>query len=178
MKSIMEFSSLTFGIFGGISMCCGVALGWFFQGRLWKKQQKLLRIASALGASTTEESFSDWKGECKLVLIVRNDLRMGKGKIAAQCSHASVLAYRQTQQRNAELLKEWEMSGQRKVVVKVDDEMTLMELAHHARKVGLLTSIVCDAGRTQIAAGSRTVLGIGPGPEELVDKITGHLKLL
>lgn len=174
----MEFSSFTFGIFGGISMCCGIALGWFFRGKFLKNQQKLLKIASALGASSREESFSDWKGECKLVLVVRNDLKMGKGKIAAQCSHASVLAYRQLQQSSAELLKEWEASGQRKVVVKVDDEMSLMELAHHARRVGLLTSIVCDAGRTQIAAGSKTVLGIGPGPEELVDKITGHLKLL
>ncbi|XP_076310822.1 uncharacterized protein LOC143225383 isoform X3 [Tachypleus tridentatus] len=70
MKTVMEFSSFTFGIFGGISMCCGIALGWFLRGKFLKNQQQLLKIASALGASSREESFSDWKGECKLVLVV------------------------------------------------------------------------------------------------------------
>lgn len=47
-----------------------------------------------------------------------------------------------------------------------------------AREAGLVTYVVEDAGRTQIAAGSRSVLAIGPAPVKELDAITGHLKLL
>lgn len=47
-----------------------------------------------------------------------------------------------------------------------------------AEKAGLVTYLVADAGRTQIAAGSRTVLAIGPAPVSAFEEITGHLKLL
>ena len=47
-----------------------------------------------------------------------------------------------------------------------------------ARKNNVPSYIVRDAGRTQVAAGSETVIAIGPAPEELVNSITGHLKLL
>lgn len=46
-----------------------------------------------------------------------------------------------------------------------------------ARKMGLVACSIQDAGRTQISAGSRTVLAIGPGPKNLIDEITGSLKL-
>lgn len=115
--------------------------------------------------------------ECKLVLVVRNDLKMGKGKAAAQCSHASVLAYQQASKKESALLKLWLATGQRKVVVKIDDENSLFQVQKEARSLGLLTSIVRDAGHTQVSAGTLTVLGVGPGPTNLVDKATGHLKL-
>ena len=47
-----------------------------------------------------------------------------------------------------------------------------------AQLKGLVTYIVEDAGRTQIAAGSKTVLAIGPAPVEAFESLTGHLKLL
>ena len=55
-----------------------------------------------------------------------------------------------------------------------------MQEALEARAVsaGMPTYIVHDAGRTQIPAGSQTVLAIGPAPKSLIDQITGHLKLL
>ncbi|XP_024939893.1 peptidyl-tRNA hydrolase 2, mitochondrial isoform X1 [Cephus cinctus] len=112
----------------------------------------------------------------KLVLVIRTDLKMGKGKVAAQCAHAAVAAYKAAQKHPA-ILKSWEDCGQAKITLKVDNEAALLELAKHARSVGLLTNVVQDAGRTQIASGSRTVCGIGPGPIELIDKVTGHLKL-
>lgn len=112
-----------------------------------------------------------------MILVVRNDLKMGKGKVAAQCSHAAVSAYKQVQRRNPELLKQWEYCGQPKVVVKAPDEDTLIDLLGHAKEVGLPVSLIQDAGRTQIAPGSRTVLGVGPGPADLIDKVTGDLKL-
>lgn len=51
-------------------------------------------------------------------------------------------------------------------------------LERKAAAAGMPTYIVCDAGRTQIPAGSQTVLAIGPAPKSLVDSVTGHLKLL
>ncbi|XP_042215348.1 peptidyl-tRNA hydrolase 2, mitochondrial-like isoform X3 [Homarus americanus] len=120
---------------------------------------------------------SEGSGELKLVLIVRSDLKMGKGKVAAQCSHATLKAYKQTQKRDSRLLRAWEMNGQPKVVLKIEDEASMLDLASLARDAGLTVSLIQDAGRTQIAPGSRTVLGIGPGTVELVDTVTGHLKL-
>ncbi|KAJ2726958.1 Peptidyl-tRNA hydrolase protein 2, mitochondrial [Coemansia sp. D1744] len=75
------------------------------------------------------------------------------------------------------MVKTWEMLGQGKVTLKCSDEDELLELQRSARAAGLVAQSICDAGRTQIAAGSRTVLGIGPGPVGLVDKVAGHLKL-
>ena len=69
-------------------------------------------------------------------------------------------------------------AGALKVVVKVESEEELLSLASLSRQKGFVTSIIRDAGRTQIAAGSRTVLGIGPGVGDAIDKITGHLKLM
>lgn len=47
-----------------------------------------------------------------------------------------------------------------------------------AQSLGVTAEVIQDAGRTQIEAGSMTVLGVGPAPKSVVDKITGHLKLL
>lgn len=102
---------------------------------------------------------------------------MGKGKAAAQCSHATLLAYKQMLKSNPDALKHWERFGQPKVVVKVEDEKSLLDLEKEARNAGLTTSLIRDAGRTQISVGSKTVLGVGPGPKDLLDKVTGHLKL-
>ncbi|KAK2168616.1 hypothetical protein LSH36_15g02113 [Paralvinella palmiformis] len=124
-----------------------------------------------------EMSSMSERGETKLVLVVRTDLKMGKGKIAAQCAHAAVIAHETLSRRNPELLKEWKYHGQPKVVVKIDSEEALLELAKMARSLGLTASLVQDAGRTQIAPGTKTVLGVGPGSVHLVDKVTGSLKL-
>lgn len=59
----------------------------------------------------------------------------------------------------------------------MDSEAALIEIEKHAKSVGLLSNIVQDAGHTQIAAGSKTVCGIGPGPSIVIDDVTGHLKL-
>ncbi len=87
-----------------------------------------------------------------------------------------MLAYQQIQSQKS-LLNLWKLSGQRKVVVKVDDEEELLQIESEAKKAGLITSLIRDAGHTQVVAGSKTVLGVGPGPQQLVDKVTGHLKL-
>eukprot|EP00898_Chlorokybus_atmophyticus_P002580 jgi/Chlat1/3322/Chrsp22S03475 len=123
-------------------------------------------------------AMKDYSFDIKMVLVVRNDLKMGKGKVAAQCSHATMGAYKRLLKRRPQMLKAWERCGQAKVVVKCETEEEMLRLQETAREAKLPTYDVIDAGRTQIAAGSRTVLAVGPGPVELIDAITGHLKLL
>ncbi|KAL6695581.1 peptidyl-tRNA hydrolase PTH2 domain-containing protein [Trichoderma pleuroticola] len=121
--------------------------------------------------------------ECKLVLVVRTDLGMTKGKIAAQCSHATLACYKalaRADPASAErkVLARWERFGQAKIAVQIKSQAELLELRGKARAMGLTAEVIQDAGRTQIEAGSMTVLGVGPGPRSLVDKVTGDLKLL
>ncbi|CAO1628295.1 unnamed protein product [Parajaminaea phylloscopi] len=116
--------------------------------------------------------------ECKLVLLVRTDLKMDKGKIAAQCSHATLACYKSMVKTNPKLLKHWETIGQAKVALKCPSEEEMNRLEAQAKSLGLCAKAIRDAGRTQVAAGSKTVLGIGPGPVKVVDKVTAHLKLL
>ena len=96
---------------------------------------------------------------------------MGKGKAAAQCCHATLSAYKQAKRKSPEALRAWECNGQPKVTVKCDSEDDLMLLLTQARSLGLVSAVIADAGRTQIAPGSKTVLAVGPGPAELVDQV-------
>ena len=102
---------------------------------------------------------------------------MGKGKIAAQCGHATLGAYKLAGKYCPSALTNWEFRGQAKVCVKVDKEEEMYVLFDKAKKAGLTAYVVEDAGRTQVAAGSRTVLAIGPAPNSKIDEICGHLKL-
>ena len=78
-----------------------------------------------------------------------------------------------------ELVRQWETFGQAKVALKAPEggKEALEILQKQAQDQGLSTVIIHDAGRTQIQSGVETVLGIGPGPSDIVDKVTGHLKL-
>ncbi|GIZ40367.1 uncharacterized protein RHO25_000692 [Cercospora beticola] len=126
------------------------------------------------------QAFDGSKEECKLVLVVRTDLGMTKGKIAAQCGHATLACYKAflRSDPNHPLLKRWEHLGQAKVALKVDSEDEMLMLQATAVSLGLCAKVIHDAGRTQIASGSATVLGIGPAPKSKIDEVTGHLKLL
>ncbi|KAL3425530.1 peptidyl-tRNA hydrolase PTH2 [Phlyctema vagabunda] len=125
-------------------------------------------------------SFEDSSEECKLVLVVRTDLGMTKGKIAAQCGHATLACYKNYLRNNAKspILRRWERQGQMKVALQVKSEDELETLQAQALSLGVVAEVIADAGRTQIASGSHTVLGIGPAPKSVIDKITGNLKLL
>ncbi|KAK0356041.1 hypothetical protein LTR91_007520 [Friedmanniomyces endolithicus] len=126
------------------------------------------------------KSFANSAEECKLVLVVRTDLGMGKGKIAAQCGHATLACYKTLVRANPShpVLRQWERLGQAKVALKVDSEEDMLMLQAQAISLGLCAQVIHDAGRTQIASGSATVLGIGPAPKSKVDEVTGHLRLL
>lgn len=110
----------------------------------------------------------------KQTIVVRTDLGMGTGKLAAQVAHASLSAYEDT---NRKTRKEWKGSGQQKVVLKGDGESHLFELADQAESKGLPHAIIRDAGHTQLDPDTVTTLAVGPGREDIVDRVTGDLSL-
>ncbi|KAL3695675.1 hypothetical protein R1sor_009751 [Riccia sorocarpa] len=132
---------------------------------------------SVRGKNAEIERLADVHEDFKMVLVVRNDLKMGKGKIAAQCSHATLGLYKKIVNRSPKALARWEMCGQVKVVTKTETEEELLFLQSRAKALKIPTHITIDAGRTQIAANSRTVMAI-LGPVQLVDEVTRGLKLL
>jgi PTH2 family peptidyl-tRNA hydrolase len=111
----------------------------------------------------------------KQLILVRADLKLPKGKLAAQSAHASVEAVLKS---DKDKVKEWRMSGSEKIVVKVEDKKELYKFLQLAKDAGLATALITDAGRTVIAPGTETCLAIGPDDEKEIDKITGKLKLL
>ncbi|CAB4271755.1 unnamed protein product [Prunus armeniaca] len=117
------------------------------------------------------DNLADILQDFKMVLVVRNDLKMGKGKIAAQCSHATLGLYKKLLHRAPKALNRWEMCAQPKVVVKIESEEDMLVLQERAKSLKLPTHITIDAGRTQIAPNSRTVMAI-LGPIEVVDDVT------
>jgi peptidyl-tRNA hydrolase len=136
---------------------------------------------STKGKSEEEEPEGDnsyVKEGHKMILAVRSDLKMGKGKVAAQCSHATLGAYKRALQRTPGAVKYWERIGQKKITVKLQNEEQMDEIEASAKQAGLVTYVVVDAGHTQVAAGSKTVLAIGPAPESLVNTVTSQLKLI
>ena len=122
-------------------------------------------------------------GEVRMTLVVRQDLKMGKGKAAAQCSHATLSLYKKITNPNSdaynpEMVRRWEYgNGQAKITLQVPNQEEMDMLYAQAISVGVNACIIHDAGRTQIAAGSATVLGLGPAPKRVLDQITGELKL-
>ncbi|MFH1398791.1 MAG: peptidyl-tRNA hydrolase Pth2 [Candidatus Woesearchaeota archaeon] len=113
--------------------------------------------------------------EWKQVILVRMDLKMPKGKLAAQVGHASVGAMLESPK---DVVKEWLGSGGKKVVLKVKDEAELLSFEKLARREKLKTALIQDAGHTVLEPGTITCLGIGPDAEEKIDKVTGRLKML
>lgn len=114
-------------------------------------------------------------GKMKQVIIVRSDLKMGKGKIAAQACHASIGSFKKT---DPDKIRKWEIDGSKKVIVSVKSLDELLEIYESVKDSGISYYLVRDAGHTQIPAGTITCLGIGPDDDEKIDKITGDLKLL
>jgi len=113
----------------------------------------------------------------KQVIVVRTDLDMGKGKIAAQVGHACVLGAEHVRKSNPEWFSQW-WEGQEKIVLKVSSLKELEQIKQDAIELDLPWSEVTDAGHTQISPGTTTCISLGPAPEEKIDKITGDLKLL
>ncbi len=115
--------------------------------------------------------------EYKLVVAVREDLDMSKGKMAVQVAHASVISALKCRSTNAKWFRNWYDEGQKKVVVKTDDVEGLRDLQNEAEKMNIPTALIDDAGLTELPPGTTTCLGIGPAPNSVIDQVTGNLKL-
>ena len=116
--------------------------------------------------------------EYKMVIAVRMDLGMSKGKMMAQVAHAAVNCALASREKRPDTFRRWSLHGQTKIVVKVNDEKELFDLKMSADALDLINSVISDAGRTEIAPGSITCIGIGPDAEPKIDKVTGDLTMV
>lgn len=118
------------------------------------------------------------KFKYKQVIVVRDDLKLSKGKLSAQVAHAAVSCAIKAEKNKNKYFSDWFSEGQKKVVLKVEDLDSLLRIFNEAKSVGLITELIKDAGLTEIPPGTITVLGIGPAPEEEIDRVVGNLRLL
>ncbi|MDH5811603.1 MAG: peptidyl-tRNA hydrolase Pth2 [Candidatus Methanomethylicaceae archaeon] len=116
--------------------------------------------------------------EYKQAIVVRQDLKMTKGKLAAQVAHASLSSYLVAKNIRPDWASDWLKEGQKKVVLKTRTLDELLDIKKSADRENIPNSLISDAGLTQLEPGTVTCIGIGPAPAGLVDKIVGHLKLL
>jgi peptidyl-tRNA hydrolase, PTH2 family len=111
----------------------------------------------------------------KQALLLRQDLKLPKGKAVAQGAHASVDAVLKC---DSKIVKAWQKEGMAKIALKVKDEKELIKYFQQAKDDGITASLITDAGRTVVAPGTKTAAAIGPDTEEKIDKLVGHLKLI
>lgn len=113
--------------------------------------------------------------EYKQVILVRKDLKLSKGKLGVQSSHASVEA---TLKSDPNKVSNWQKQGMKKVILKVDDEDELLRYKKLADKSKLVNYLVRDAGKTEIKSGTKTALAIGPDEVTKIDEVSGDLKMM
>lgn len=137
----------------------------------------------------------------KQVIVMRRDLKMRKGKIAAQAGHACVEAVLMALAREGRLdqvrvtpdqswvylddevseptpLSNWFDAGVAKICVYVDSEDALLDLAVRGRELGFVCALVRDAGHTEFhGEPTYTCLAFEPLSPEQIDPLTGELPL-
>lgn len=114
----------------------------------------------------------------KQCIIVREELKMSNGKTCVQVAHAAVSAAEEARRLKPEWFARWLEEGQKKVVLKVKTLDELIKLREIAVSEGIPAYLVSDMGLTELPPGTVTCLGVGPAPEDLMDKVTGKLPLL
>ncbi len=135
----------------------------------------------------------------KMMIVMRRDLKMRKGKIAAQAGHACIeavlmalckegrmndfemtthgLALKQSDKASTPL-SDWFLYGSAKVCVYVDSEQALLEIAKMAEERGIIASVITDAGMTEFhGIPTKTCLALEPLPADIADELTGDLPL-
>ncbi len=142
--------------------------------------------------------------KAKQLIVMRRDLKMRKGKIAAQAGHACVEAVLMALAREDRLgdvslsydedgeptwivvddhgdpspLTDWFLYGVAKVCVYVDSEEALLDIAQQGRDQGFLVALIRDAGLTEFhGEATYTCLAFEPLRAEDIDPITGDLPL-
>jgi len=171
----MSFITTTF--YGGLT--AGILIGLTFDmiknyilRTKWTSQDE-----KSVSENQLPKSSINQKGEFKMALLVRHDLKMGKGKVAAQCSHAIVHCYEEGLRLRPKEINSWESNNKPMNIFKVADEETMLEFQQLAIEKGFNTYVVVDAGRTQVAPRSKTVMAIGPVESEEIDLFTQSLQV-
>ncbi len=113
--------------------------------------------------------------EYKQCIIIRQDLKLSRGKLAVQVAHAAVSA---SEHADASARRAWKDGGQKKIVLQVKTLPEMYELKMDAEAAGLPASLITDAGLTEVPPGTVTALGIGPALSERLDGVTGELQLV
>jgi len=119
--------------------------------------------------------FSALSMELKQVIVVRDDLKLPAGKLAAQVGHAAVEGVFASPKQ---LVSKWRAQGMKKVVVKVSSKDALLAIVKSAEEKGIVTATITDAGLTVVKPGTMTCASLGPVASEKVDTITGELPAL
>jgi PTH2 family peptidyl-tRNA hydrolase len=136
----------------------------------------------------------------KQVIVMRKDLSMRKGKMIAQGAHASMgallglgqmiysteyigfnidLISKPEDRVDRDSVRAWLEGAFTKICVGVDSEQELEDVYTKAREAGLPSALIIDSGLTEFGGvPTKTCCGIGPAKAEIIDGITGHLKLL
>ena len=111
-----------------------------------------------------------------MVIVVRKDLKLPKGKLAVQASHASVsLAMKAKDTRE---YQHWFNSGQKKILVYCENEKQLLIILQKSKDNNLKNSLVIDAGRTVVEPGTKTCIALGPAEESAFIGLTDKLQLI
>jgi peptidyl-tRNA hydrolase, PTH2 family len=113
--------------------------------------------------------------EYKQCILVREDLKLPKGKMCVQVAHASISAHEWAKPGAQEA---WKRDGQKKIVLKVNSLQELFQYKEDARRMDIPTALIQDAGLTTVPPGTITALGMGPAESAVLDKIVGQLKLM
>jgi PTH2 family peptidyl-tRNA hydrolase len=113
----------------------------------------------------------------KQVIVVRKDLKLSKGKMSAQVSHASLDAYGIAKKKCPKKVREWEQGGAKKVVLYAQDKTHLLGLYESIPR-SIPKKLIMDAGHTHLDPGTLTCFGVGPYDDEELDRYTGDLKLV
>ena len=135
----------------------------------------------------------------KMMIVMRRDLKMRKGKIAAQAGHACIDAILMALSKEGRLndfemtaegfilkntekpstpLSDWFIHGCAKICVYVDSEEELLSIANKANERGIIASVITDAGMTEFhGVPTKTCLALEPMPAEIADELTGGLPL-
>ena len=135
----------------------------------------------------------------KMMIVMRRDLKMRKGKIAAQAGHACIDAILMALSKEGRLndfkttndgialrdtdkpttpLSDWFKYGCAKICVYVDSEEELMNIADKAKEKGIIAAVITDAGMTEFhGVPTKTCLALEPLPAEVADELTGNLPL-
>lgn len=129
--------------------------------------------------------------EPKQIIVIRKDLNMSPGKLAAQVSHASLGCITNLMKKeicedsidyilnvsNNKALEEWISGRFTKVILYVKSEQALLNLKEKADQNNIINCLIKDAGFTEFDKPTYTCLGLGPDYPINLDKITKKLQL-